>query len=53
MREQVLKAIRDTKVIAIVRGVVGEPCIRLAEAMYAGGIRLVEFTFDMKVPDSW
>ena len=53
MREQILKAIRDTKVIAIVRGVEGEPCIRLAEAMYAGGIRLVEFTFDMKAPDSW
>lgn len=53
MRQQVLETIRETKVIAIVRGVEGNSCIRLAEAMYAGGIRLIEFTFDMKSPDSW
>ncbi len=42
------------KIIVIVRGVDGKDLIPLAEAMYAGGIRLMECTFDAsgKTPDA-
>lgn len=46
MREQIIQQIRRKKVIAIVRGVYGEDCLRLAQALYDGGICLMEVTFD-------
>ncbi|MBO7166722.1 MAG: bifunctional 4-hydroxy-2-oxoglutarate aldolase/2-dehydro-3-deoxy-phosphogluconate aldolase [Kiritimatiellae bacterium] len=46
MREEVLKAIKETKVIAIIRGMDVDVCVNLAKAYYEGGIRLVEVTFD-------
>lgn len=51
MREQVIQNILTYKVIAIVRGVYGEDCLHLAEALYAGGIRLLEVTFDQAKPE--
>jgi len=46
MKEQVIQNILQHKVIAIVRGVYGQDCINLAKALYAGGIELLEVTFD-------
>jgi len=46
MREQVIQAVEKEKIITIVRGVPREKLIPLAEAMYAGGIRLLEVTYD-------
>jgi len=46
MREQVIADIRAHKIIAIVRGVTGEALVSTAEALYEGGIRLLEITFD-------
>ena len=46
MREQVIADIKKNKIIAIVRGVTGEALIKTAEALYEGGIRLLEVTFD-------
>ena len=46
MREQTIQAIEKEKLIVIVRGVEREYLIPLAEAMYAGGIRLMEITYD-------
>ena len=46
MREQVIKTIEETKIIVIVRGVRKEKLIPLAEALYKGGIRLLELTYD-------
>ncbi len=46
MREQTIKAIEKEKLIVIVRGVEREYLIPLAEAMYAGGVRLMEVTYD-------
>ena len=46
MREQVLKAIEKEKLIVIVRGVSSEDIIPLANALYDGGVRLMEITFD-------
>ena len=41
-----IEKIKEGKIIVIVRGVAREKLIPLAEAMYAGGIRLLECTYD-------
>lgn len=41
------------KVIAIVRGVDSRLCMQVADALYAGGIRLMEITYDQSNPVSW
>ena len=45
MREQIINTIEKDKIIVIVRGVEKEKLIPLAEAMYLGGIRLLEVTY--------
>jgi 2-dehydro-3-deoxyphosphogluconate aldolase/(4S)-4-hydroxy-2-oxoglutarate aldolase len=39
--------------VAIVRGIEPEKCLKVAEALYEGGIRMMEITYDQKNPDSW
>ena len=46
MREKIIETIEREKIITIVRGVQKEKLVPLAEAMYAGGIRLLELTYD-------
>lgn len=46
MREDVIRRIQEHKVIAIVRGIKPEAGLQLAQALYDGGIRLIEVTFD-------
>lgn len=41
----------EKKIIAIVRGTYGEDLKNLALALYKGGIRFIEVTFDQKDPD--
>ena len=53
MREQVLQWAEREKIIAIVRGIESEKCLKVAQALYEGGIRLMEVTYDQKAPDSW
>lgn len=53
MREQVIQLAEREKIIAIVRGVASEQCLEVAQALYDGGIRLMEVTYDQKNPDSW
>ena len=48
MKNKVIKAIEEEKLIVIVRGVEKEKLIPLAEAMYEGGVRLLEITYDAK-----
>lgn len=47
------ETIEKSKIIAIVRGLDGETLEKTAEALYEGGIRLMEITFDQtgKIPD--
>ncbi|MBQ8248273.1 MAG: bifunctional 4-hydroxy-2-oxoglutarate aldolase/2-dehydro-3-deoxy-phosphogluconate aldolase [Clostridia bacterium] len=52
MRKNVIDAVNKEKLIVIVRGVEREKLIPLAEAMYDGGIRLLEITYNAKVPES-
>ena len=46
MSEIVRNAIEKEGVIAIVRKLYGEPLMKLGEALYAGGVTLMEVTFD-------
>ena len=50
MREQTIRFIEERKIIAIVRGIWGEDCLNLAKALNAGGVNLLEATFDPKDP---
>lgn len=49
-----LDTIKQEKLIVIVRGVQGENLLALARALYDGGIRLMEITYDAKgeTPDA-
>ncbi len=53
MRNKMIECIEKEKLIVIARGVEEEKLIPLAEAMYAGGVRLLEVTYDAsgKMPD--
>ena len=53
MREQMLSLMEQTGVIAIVRGLAPENAVAVAEALYDGGIRLMEFTYEQTKPESW
>ena len=48
MREQVIQKVLDSKIVTIVRGIYGEDCLKLAKALCAGGIQLLEVTFDQR-----
>lgn len=51
MRDQIIQKVLEKKIVAIVRGVYGEDCVKLAQALYAGGIELLEVTFDQSKPE--
>ena len=48
---RVLNLILEKKIITIVRGTYGDDLRKLAHALYDGGIRFMEVTFDQKDPD--
>lgn len=45
-KAEMLKSLDETKLVAIIRGVDPDVCLKLADAYVRGGIRLVEVTFD-------
>ena len=53
MREEILQAVRSSRVIAIVRGVRQADVLPLAEALFEGGIRLMEVTYAHTAQDSY
>lgn len=53
MREQVIQAILNHKIIAIVRGVQEDQALATADALYQGGICLIEVTFNQQRPDTF
>lgn len=53
MREKIIQAVEAEKIIAIVRGADPEQCLKVAQALYNGGIRLMEITYNQKDPASW
>ena len=46
VRERVIQQIEEQKIIAIIRGMEPENIIKVAQALYEGGIRMIEVTFD-------
>lgn len=50
MKQDVIRKILEEKIIVIVRGIKSEAMIPLAEAMYAGGIRVLEITYNSSKP---
>ena len=48
MSKQIIQDIEKEKLIVIVRGVEKEKLLQLADAMYAGGVRFLEVTYDSK-----
>ena len=47
----VARFIEANKVIVICRGIYDEDLLKLSDALYAGGVRLIEVTFDQSAPD--
>ena len=50
---EIMELVRRSKVIAILRGVKGQSLLRFAQALYDGGLSMIEITFDQSRPDSW
>ncbi|MBQ4505834.1 MAG: bifunctional 4-hydroxy-2-oxoglutarate aldolase/2-dehydro-3-deoxy-phosphogluconate aldolase [Firmicutes bacterium] len=46
MKEAIIQKILDEKVIAIIRGSSEDECLSLARALHAGGVNMLEVTFD-------
>ena len=53
MKEDVEKLVRESRIIAIIRGFSPDICLKLAEAYARGGIRMVEVTFNQMAPGTW
>ena len=53
MRQETIQWVDREKIIAIVRGAAPEQCLKVAAALYEGGIRLMEITYNQKDPGSW
>ncbi len=52
-REETIKRVDEEKIIAIVRGIDQAKLLAVADALYAGGIRLMEVTFDQRHPETF
>lgn len=53
MRDIIIQKVLDKKIVAIVRGVYGQDCVNLAKALYAGGVEMMEVTFDQSKPEAY
>jgi 2-dehydro-3-deoxyphosphogluconate aldolase/(4S)-4-hydroxy-2-oxoglutarate aldolase len=53
MRDEVIGKILESKIIAIVRGADEDLILPLGEALLAGGVRMMEITFNQARPDSF
>lgn len=53
MREKIIEKTLTGRIIAIVRGVYGEAGLLLSDALHAGGVDMIEFTFDQARPETF
>ena len=51
MRETVIQEVKKHKIISIVRGMDKEKAVKIAKALYEGGVRFIEVTFNQKYPE--
>ena len=52
-REQIIQNTLERKVITIIRGMEGDVCLRIAEAVIKGGLNMVEVTFNQSKPETF
>lgn len=52
-REKIINSVLENKIIAIMRGVDKDLSLRVADALFAGGVKMVEVTFNQKDPSSF
>ena len=48
-----MEAIKERKIVAIVRGLKPEYLLRLGHAFEEGGIGLMEVTYNQREPETW
>ena len=53
MREETLALLKETRLVAIVRGFPGRLLEDLARALEIGGVRMIEVTFVQNAPETW
>ena len=53
MNNKLIEEIKEARVIAIVRGAEASKCHDIVEALYRGGIRFVEITYNQSKPENW
>uniref|UniRef100_UPI00402961A4 bifunctional 4-hydroxy-2-oxoglutarate aldolase/2-dehydro-3-deoxy-phosphogluconate aldolase n=1 Tax=Roseburia inulinivorans TaxID=360807 RepID=UPI00402961A4 len=53
MKSEIIKNIYDKKIVAIVRGLSKEEAVNTAKALAAGGINMIEVTFDQTSKDGY
>ena len=53
MEKSIAEMIGERKIIAIVRGLPPEQLMKLVNALYEGGISLIEVTFAQNAPQTW
>ena len=51
MLEETIQAVCEHKIITIVRGLRPEHMLQLAQALYDGGLRMMEITFNQAHPE--
>ena len=53
MNDTIISEIKENKIIAIVRGASNDKCSKIVEALYNGGIKFVEVTYNQAKPETW
>lgn len=53
MREKIIQNMKEKKIITIIRGLEPAICLKLAEALYEGGINMIEVTFEQTSQNGW
>lgn len=53
MREAVCEHVYTYKIVAIIRGIPRHQCMQAIQALYDGGIRMAEITFNQREPDTF
>ena len=51
-RQDTIQKIKEEKIVVITRGIYGEDLMKLAEALFQGGIRCFEITYDPADPNT-
>lgn len=51
MKEEIIRNVKERKLIAIIRGIRPDDCVKLGQALQTGGINMIEITFNQNAND--